>query len=101
MKFQDIHSKATKLHSENLKSRYYEMVLYFGLEDLDEENLEIITEKDIYTLLSLMENYLDGCYYVSPYEVADSIIICINRMGLKEFLDSNMEQELIDELCSH
>ena len=101
MTFNELNDRAFNLHRQGIKSKYYEMILYYGLEDLEQEYMDQLTDGIIKILLSLVENYLDDCYQVSPYEVVDSVVICINEMGLIGFLDSDMEQELINELCSH
>jgi hypothetical protein len=93
MNCKEMMKRANELLQENVKEKYYEMVLCFSLQDVFNTEDEQITEKDFRTLLSIMTDYLESCYRVAPYDVADSIM----RLLIAGYSVAELEADFMDD----
>lgn len=99
MNCKEVMNRANKLNQENAKEKYYEMVLCYSIQDVFTTDDEEITDKDFRTLLLIMTDYLDSCYRVSPYDVAD-VLVHLLRAGYSVADLEADETLLINELCN-
>lgn len=103
MNCKEVMNRANKLNQENVREKYYEMVLCYSIQDVFTTDDEEITEKDFRTLLLIMTDYLDTCYRVSPYDVADSILRLLNAgYSVAELEEDHMNDGTLleDEVCN-
>ena len=103
MNFTTLNNRASKLMKEGHKSKFYEMVLCYGLENLCENDTDkFINENQFDELLAVISDYLEDCYHVSVYDAVDGCINCIKEVGIDAFLkdcDSNGDM-LANAVCS-
>ena len=103
MKYENLNNRANQLRKEQVESSFYEMVLCYGLESLcDNIEQEVVSDEQFNELLSIMYNYLQDCYRVAPWDVADAITNLIKEIGIDAFLNDchNNGSLLEDELCN-
>ena len=82
MKFIEVDSRAIKLFKEGHEVKFYEMVLYFAVEELFEDIDEIeLTDSQFDKLLRGMVSYLADNYDISPWCVADAIVNLVREYG--------------------
>lgn len=80
MKFTEVDQRAMKLVNERHEIKFYEMILYFAVEELFTEADEIeLSDYQFNKLLSCMANYLANNYHESPWHVADAIVNAIKN----------------------
>ena len=84
MKFTEVSNKANELFKEHHEVKFYEMILYYAVEELFVDTDEIeLSDYQFNELLNCMVNYLADNYHVSPWHVADAIVNAIKTIGIE------------------